>query len=89
MKKDEHLKRKEIAMTKRRWLFLLVGSIGLFLGAVVTTEAFQVLTCAKNPLIGPVVDTRALPPVVNFDPCTNRFTMTDYALKRTGGPYIS
>lgn len=76
-------------MTRRRWLVLLLCLAVLFLGGVITTEAFQVLACAKNPLIGPVVDTHALPPVINFDPCTSRFTMTDDALKRTGGPYIS
>ncbi len=76
-------------MTRRRWLLLLLCLVVLFLGGIITTEAFQVLACAKNPLIGPVVDTHALPPVINFDPCTNRFTMMDDALKRTGGPYIS
>jgi hypothetical protein len=76
-------------MTRRRSLLLLLCFASLFLGGVTTTEAFQSLACAKNPDIGPVVDTHALPPVINFDPCTHRFTMLDDALKRTGGPYIS
>jgi hypothetical protein len=76
-------------MLRRRWLLLFLCLVVLFLGGVITIDAFQSRPCAKNPDIGPVVDTRALPPVINFDPCTNRFTMMDDALKRTGGPYIS
>lgn len=74
-------------MTRFRWLLLVIGLIALFLGGVITTQALQTVACAKNPLVGPVVDTHALPFVQNFDPCTNRFTMMDNALKRTGGPY--
>lgn len=76
-------------MMRRRWFLLLLCLVVLSLGGVITIDAFQTRPCAKNPDIGPVVDTHALPPVINFDPCTNRFTMTDDALKRTGGPYIS
>ncbi len=76
-------------MIRRRWFLLLLCLVVLFLGGAITIGAFQSSPCAKNPGIGPAIDTHALPPVINFDPCTNRFTMMDDALKRTGGPYIS
>lgn len=75
-------------MVRFRWLILLLGLGILFLAGVLVTQA-QAPVCAKNPLVGPPVNPRALPPVKNFDPCTNRFTMLDNALKHTGGPYKS
>ena len=73
-------------MGKLRWLMLLPGLAILFLGGALVIQA-QAPVCAKNPLVGPPVNPRVLPPVKNFDPCTNRFTMLDDALKATGGPY--
>lgn len=73
-------------MPRLKWPILLLGFRILLLGGVFAIQA-QTLVCAKNPLVGPAVNPRALPPVENFDPCTNRFTMLDDALKASGGPY--
>ncbi len=75
-------------MARFRWLIVLLGLGILLLGGALVIQA-QGPICAKNPLVGPAVNPRALPPVKNFDPCTNRFTMLDDALKANGGPYVS
>jgi hypothetical protein len=78
-------------MFGKRLLFVALSLEILLVAATsaVAAVVHQTTPCAKNPTIGGPVDTHALPPVKNFDPCTNRFTMTDDALKRTGGPYVS
>jgi hypothetical protein len=73
---------------KLRWLILLPGLAILLLGGALIIQA-QTPVCNKNPAVGPVVNTTAMPFIKNFDPCTNRMTMTDDALKHTGGPYKS
>lgn len=84
-------------MAHRRLVTLIlgVGVVVLLILVVLvsktppTLQAAQSTPCNNNPKVGGVVDTRGMPPVNNLDPCTNRLTMLDNALKHTGGPYIS
>lgn len=75
---------------KRRLLTVALACLGvLALGATGSGFAAQTVPCRSQvPAIGPVLDTRTIPILRNFDPCTKRLTMTDDALKHTGGPYI-
>lgn len=73
----------------------LVPVCALVVGATVVAgvsagSADQATGCRSQvPAVGRPIDNRALPPLKNYDPCTNRLTMTDDALQRTGGPYLS
>ncbi len=75
-------------MARLKWLILLLGLGVLLLGGAVVIQA-QAGGCNKNPAIGPVLNTTAMPYIENFDPCTKRLTMLDDALKASGGPYLS
>jgi hypothetical protein len=77
-------------MRKYRWIALAVSTAALIGFAVASGADAQQLPCrAHVPAVGPALDTRALPLIKNLDPCSKRLTMTDDALKATGGPYIS
>jgi len=71
--------------------FVTVLALGLLTIAGVSIGLAQQRTDCRThvPAVGPVLDARGLPFIRNFDPCSNRLTMTDNALNATGGPYIS
>lgn len=77
-------------MKRRLWWFVPLGVGVLALAGVSAVVAAQRTDCRSHvPAVGPVLDVQSMPFVRNFDPCTNRLTMTDGALKPTCGPYIS
>lgn len=72
-----------------RILFPLCLSLLILAGVVVFNSAAQLLVCSTLPLVGPVQDLRGLPPLKNLDPCTHQLTMSEDALKHSGGLYLS
>lgn len=82
---------KRYVVQRVRWVVLPLGLgvLLLLVGGLSVGLAQQRTDCRTHvPAVGSVLNTRALPFIINFDPCSNRLTMTDDALKPTGGPYI-